>query len=429
MDTFTGERVKGILSKVVKNNNLATYISQGNINSSGKDLMPSIPLQSSWSQESFEKRVDFVENTLKKDIPFLCGKNSLPNPELLRGNIENYIGMTQIPTGIIGPLRITGSEANGDFYIPMATTEGALVSSYNRGVNVVSLSGGAISICLSEAVQRTPSFVFESLADVSIFVVWALENIKKFKQIVKEHTKYGSLEDIKTNINGNQVTLIFDYHTGDASGQSLVTVCTYAVCKYIQDNSPVKPKKCYIEGNLSGDKKASSISFTSVRGKKVVAEAIVKKELVKALLNTTPEEMFDYWKVAIVNGIQSGSIGVNGHFANGLTGIFMACGQDVASIAEASVGITRCDITENGDLYTSVTLPNLIVGTVGGGTWLPTQNDCLEILECSGGSYSKKFAEICAAGVLCGEISIIAAVTTGDFARVHKILGKRKALS
>jgi hydroxymethylglutaryl-CoA reductase (NADPH) len=423
----SSDKAKKAIEKILNKDSLGKLITQGKaITPEEKELPPPIPGGCNWSKDAQNRRIDFVKNTLGNSVPYLAGEKYLEDPEVLRGNIENYIGMAQIPTGLVGPLRIVGTEANGDFYVPLTTSEGALIASYNRGANIASLSGGVRSVCLTEAVQRTPSFTFESFIDVSIFFVWVMENIEIFKKVASEHTSHGKLEDIKANILGNQITLIFEYSTGDASGQNMVTICTYAVCKYIEENTPVIPQNWYIEGNLSGDKKASAISFTSVRGKKVIAEAVIKQELVEKILHTTPEKMMDYWKIAIVNGIQSGSIGVNGHFANGLAGIFLACGQDVATISEASVGITRFDLTSNNDLYISVTLPNLIVGTVGGGTGLPTQRECLEIMDCYGDGKARKFAEICAAAVLCGEISIIGAIVAGDFARAHKLYGRKK---
>lgn len=414
------ENSKTILDKIIKITNEKFEVKPF------ETEVKKIPSPLSWDKKAQMDRLAFIKNILLKTVDFISGEKHFDSPELLKGNIENYIGMTQVPTGIIGPLKVIGTEANDSYYVPMATSEGALIASYNRGAKIVSLSGGVTSVCLNEGVQRAPSFKFPTLKETGLFVSWVLDNFEKIKQVAQDQTKYGKLNDIKTSLTGNEVTLIFEYSTGDASGQNMVTICTYAACKYIEDNCPVKPSCWYIEGNLSGDKKASAISFGAVRGKKVIAEVVIKKEILKETLCTTPEQMLDYWKTAIVNGIQSGSIGVNGHFANGLASIFLACGQDIATISEASVGITKFDITEEGDLYASVTLPNMIVGTVGGGTWLPTQNECLNFMDCAGTGKSRKFAEICAAAVLCGEISIIGAIVAGDFARAHKIFGRRK---
>ncbi|MGD9580967.1 MAG: hydroxymethylglutaryl-CoA reductase [Vampirovibrionia bacterium] len=391
-----------------------------------KSLPEEVPGLRNWSQNAQNKRVELIKKIIGKEIPYITGEKHFDEIEKLRGNIENFIGFTPIPTGVIGPLRINGSEAKDDFYVPMATTEGALVASYNRGAKAASLSGGVTSMCLVETVQRTPSFKFEYFRDTGEFLIWVMEHIEQFKDIVSTKTSHGRLDDVKAHVDGNQVTLIFEYKTGDASGQNMVTICTFAICEYINDNCPKKPIKWLVEGNLSGDKKASAISFMSCRGKKVTAEAIIKKEHVANILHAQVDDIINSWNIAIINGIHSGSIGVNFHFSNCLTAIFIACGQDVATVSESSVGTTRCEKTKDGDLYICVTMPNLIVGTVGGGTWLPAQNEGLSILGCSGNNKARKFAEICAATALCGELSIMSSISAGDFARAHSLFGRKK---
>jgi hydroxymethylglutaryl-CoA reductase (NADPH) len=389
-------------------------------------LPPEVPEPRNWSSEATETRRAFVRERLGLDLPWLGGDARLEDHTILKGNIESYIGMTRVPTGLIGPLRINGVEAKGDYYVPLATTEGALVASYHRGASILSRSGGATSICLTEGVQRSPSFSFEKFTDVGLFLIWVMEHREEFEGIVAGISRHARLEDVKSNIDGNRITLVLEFSTGDAAGQNMVTLCTDAICRHIVGRFPVKPKAWYVEGNLSGDKKATALAFTSVRGKKVTAEAVIPRELVTRGLHTTPEEMMDYWKISVLNGVQSGSIGVNGHFANGLTALFLACGQDVACVSEAAVGTTRFDVAAGGDLYVCVTLPNLIVGTVGGGTSLPTQRECLRMLGCEGNGGARRFAEICAATVLCGEISIVGAIAAGDFAKAHALFGRRK---
>jgi hydroxymethylglutaryl-CoA reductase (NADPH) len=225
---------------------------------------------------------------------------------------------------------------------------------------------------------------------------------------------------------GNHVVLIFEFTTGDAAGQNMVTLCTEAFCNFILSNTPVKPQYWFIESNYSGDKKATALSFTSVRGKKVTAEAVISRKVVKEILGTTPEDIAQYWQSSSVTAVQSGGIGIQGHFANGLTALFMATGQDVACVAEAYVGITRMEVNKDGNLYVSVTLPSLTVGTVGGGTGLPTQRECLELIGCDKEGSARKFAEICGATVLAGELSIAAAIANGNFSKAHRLFGRKK---
>jgi hydroxymethylglutaryl-CoA reductase (NADPH) len=350
------------------------------------------------------------------------------DPDRLRGNIENYIGMSQVPTGLVGPIQVNGRYAQGAFRVPMATTEGALVASYSRGAKACTLSGGITSLCLDERVQRCPLFRFENLAQAIDFVLFVEHQTALLKGQVGNVSRHAELLDIEPNIEGNQVILSFEYKTGDAAGQNMVTICTQHLCEWILANMPVKPKFWYIESNFSGDKKAVVNAFLRTRGKRVSAEVFVPREIVQGVLKSTPEALERYYENATLAAIQSGAIGINGHYANGLAAIFIACGQDVACVAEAAIGINRFEVSPQkvgGDLYFSVTLPNLIVGTVGGGTALHTQSQCLAIMDCQGPGSANKFAEICAATVLAGELSIIAALAEGHFTQAHKTLGRK----
>ncbi|MDQ3109427.1 MAG: hydroxymethylglutaryl-CoA reductase [Bacteroidota bacterium] len=377
------------------------------------------------SPEGKEKRLNYLAEVTGHEFEFLNAKKQFTSFNQLAGNIENFIGMTQVPTGIIGPLRVLGTVANDDYYVPLATSEGALVASYHRGAKATRLSGGVTSVCLVEGVQRSPAFRFSDIGAAVTFLGWAYSQQEKANELVAKHSRHAKLQEIRSNIEGNQLILTFEYHTGDASGQNMVTICTDAICRYLVENAPVKPEAWYIESNYSGDKKATALSFTTVRGKKVSAECLLPRLIVEKVLKTTPEAMADYWQASTIGVIQSGAIGAQGHVANGLAALFLATGQDVACVAEAAMGITRMQLTPNGDLYTSVTLPNLIVGTVGGGTGLPTQRECLGLMDCYGAGNSQKFAEICGAVALSGEISIAAALAAGHFTGAHEKLGRK----
>lgn len=380
------------------------------------------------SDEGKQSRLSFLKEETGKDFDYLNGTKKVADLSVLEGNIENYIGMSMIPTGVMGPLKVLGSNAEGDFYIPLATSEGALVASYHRGAKACYLAGGATSICLVEGVQRSPLFKFNHIGELGMFLSWVLNHIEDYKRITSEKSRFAQLLELRSNIEGNHLILTFEYHTGDASGQNMVTICTDAICHYIIENAPIKPTMWFIEGNYSGDKKATSLSFTSVRGKKVSTEVCLSEKIVNEVLKTTPKAMHEYWRSSTMGVIQSGAVGAQGHYANGLTALFIATGQDAACVAEAATGITRMELNDDGSLYASVTLPNLIVGTVGGGTSLPSQRECLEMMDCYGAGKSRKFAEICGAVVLAGELSIAAALSAGHFASAHQSLGRKKSL-
>lgn len=378
------------------------------------------------NEEGIASRLGFIREERGLSMEFLSGKKALSDFSVMEGNIENYIGMSQVPTGIMGPVKVLGTHAEGDFYVPLATSEGALVASYHRGAKACYLAGGATSICLVEGVQRSPLFKFKHIGDLGLFLSWVLNHYEDYKRITSEKSRFAQLLDIKSNIEGNHLILIFEFHTGDASGQNMVTICTDAICHFIVENAPVKPEMWFIEGNYSGDKKATALSFTNVRGKKVSTEVKLSEKIVNEVLKTTPKAMHEYWRSSTIGVIQSGAVGAQGHYANGLTALFIATGQDAACVAEAATGITRMELCDDGSLYASVTLPNLIVGTVGGGTSLPTQRECLELMDCYGEGKARKFAEICGAVVLAGELSIAAALSAGHFASAHQNLGRKK---
>ena len=358
--------------------------------------------------------------------PALGGKADNPTAEDLRGNIENYFGMARVPVGIAGPLLVDGEYATGKFEVPLATTEGALVASFSRGMKAITAAGGATVRVLDEGVQRAPYFELENLEAALAFVAWVNDARKMLERITGENSRFAQLKSIEPVLAGNAVTLRFTFTTGDAAGQNMVTICTDRICRHIVDNFPGDIRLWYIEVNASGDKKANYASFRSVRGRKVCAEAHLPCSVVADVLKTTPATMSRFGRAANYAALQTGTIGTHAHLANGLAALFIACGQDAACVAEAAVGTVRIEATDGGDLYASVTLPNLIVGTVGGGTGLPTQRECLELMDCFGAGKARKFAEITAAVCLAGELSIIAALSAGHFSRAHERLGRKQ---
>lgn len=377
----------------------------------------------SLKREALEQRWDLLP-TKAGVRAMLADPQTIAQMECYRHNIEHFIGTVKVPVGIAGPLRVNGLFASGDYFVPLATTEAALVASYNRGAQVITEAGGCSALLLNEGVSRAPGFAFYNLREAGNFVSWAILQLDSFKRVAEATTSYGKLIDLHVTVEGNHVYLRFEFTTGDAAGQNLVTIATEAICRYILAHSPIKPEYYFVEANLSGDKKASVQSFTSVRGKKVTAEVVLPAALLAKRLHTNAEAMTNYWRMSAMGGVLSGTIGVQGHYANGLTALYLACGQDVACVAESAVGVTRFEITNTDDLYAAVTLPNLIVGTVGGGTGLPSQKACLDILGLSGAGNAQALAELCAALALAGELSITAALCAGEFARAHGKLAR-----
>lgn len=383
-----------------------------------------VPGASLTTQESVERRWRNLRIP-QVSADALWDEATARTSEIFSGHIENLIGTIKLPVGVAGPLRVNGIHAQGDYFIPLATTEAALVASYHRGAIVLSESGGCTSLLIAEGVSRAPGFAFANLIEAGQFVAWAVGEVEKFREIAKTTTRHGSLTDLRFSVEGNHVYLIFEYLTGDAAGQNMVTIATQAICDYIGVASPVKPEYSFVEANLSGDKKASAQSFQSVRGKKVSAEVLIPAAVLEKRLHTSAKRMTDYWRMSAMGGVLSGTIGVQGHYANGLAALYIACGQDAACVSESAVGVTRFEECDSGALYAAVTLPNLIVGTVGGGTSLPSQRACLEILGLHGEGKARALAEVTAALCLAGEISIIAALSAQEFTRAHHKLARK----
>jgi hydroxymethylglutaryl-CoA reductase (NADPH) len=358
----------------------------------------------------------------------ILDRKARENASLYANNIEGYLGTVSTPVGIAGPIVINGGCGTKEYSVPLATTEAALVASYNRGARLISAAGGCNVRVVDEGVSRTPMFAFKSIVEADQFADFVMASSRRITEIVPSVTRFGKLKSVRTIIEGNHVYVDLRYTTGDAAGQNMVTFASDAICKCLVENAPVVPRYWFLEANLSGDKKAASQSLADVRGKRVVADIIVSRPLVEKVLHTTPVRMTEYWCAGALGGVMSGTTGIQGHFANGLAALYLACGQDVACVAESAIGITRMEVTEEGDLYTSVTLPNIIVGTVGGGTNLPSARACLDILGLAGSGNSEAFAEVCAGIVLAGELSIIGAFCSGDFAAAHRSFSRGETM-
>ncbi|GAC1478949.1 MAG: hydroxymethylglutaryl-CoA reductase [Gemmatimonadaceae bacterium] len=387
------------------------------------DPAPKVPSGSATSPDAVAARWAVLSATTETRAELLDERTAAQAHRYER-NVENFIGTVKVPVGVIGPVRVNGTHAQGDYHVPLATTEAALVASYGRGASLLSAVGGCAAVTIDEGIARSPGFAFTTLYDAGQFIAWVLGVLPTLATITESTSRYARLKDTRVSLEGNHVYLIFDFHTGDAAGQNMATIATHAICSYIVRESPVKPVYTFLEANHSGDKKASAQSFIFGRGRSVTAEVVIPAALVRSALHTTPEVMADYFRMSAIGGVLSGTIGIQGHFANGLAAIYLACGQDVACVAESAVGVTRLEVTSAGALYAAVTLPNLTVGTVGGGTGLPSQSACLAIMGLAGPGNAAAFAEVCAAVVLGGELSIVGALAANEFAAAHERLAR-----
>lgn len=345
--------------------------------------------------------------------------------ESLKGNIENPIGVAQVPIGLAGPVRINGEHANGDFYIPMATTEGTLVASYSRGMSVLSQVGGVKTTVIERFMQRAPVFHFDDARAASEFGNWFNDNLDKIRRIAEATTSVGKLSHVEQYGVSRMHFVRFNYTTGDAAGQNMCGKATYAACNWIAENYP-KLNRYTLSGAIDTDKKHSQLNTLHSRGARVVAEAVLPKQLMQDVMRVDTSALFAARQVSNVGGMLAGTSNNGLHAANGLAAIFIATGQDAANIAESQAAIVYVDLLDNGDLYWSITLPSVIVASYGGGTGLATQRECLEIMDCYGQGKALKLAEICAATVLAGELSLASAVIAGDWVSSHDKLGRNR---
>jgi hydroxymethylglutaryl-CoA reductase (NADPH) len=346
-------------------------------------------------------------------------------PTVLPGNIENFIGVAQIPIGLAGPLPVNGEYAKGEFFVPLATTEGTLVASYNRGMKLLRESGGVKTTVVDDAMQRAPVFVFPSAREAARFGIWIKENFAEIKARAETTTSVGKLGDIQQFPASRFLYLRFNYTTGDAAGQNMVGKATKAACDWIM--SVYEGIERYqLEGSFATDKKTSWVNTLHTRGKKVITEATIPAAKLKEIMHVSVEQIFAARLASQLGGYLAGVNNNGAHSANGITAMFIACGQDVANVAESSAAAVYAEITKNGDYYFSVTIPSLIVATYGGGTGLPTQRECLEMLGCYGKDRVRKFAEIVAATVLCGELSLGTAVIADEWVSSHEQLGRNR---
>ena len=359
-------------------------------------------------------------------IDNISGEAPEIEPELVAGSIEGLVGFARVPLGVAGPLRIRGTAAQGEFFVPFATSEATLVASFQHAFNAMNRCGGAAALCGDEQVGRAPCFEFTSLAEAGEFAGWLPSRFAALQETTEKTSRYCRLRIAHTSIVGNTVYVLFEFSTGDAAGQNMVTLSTQAICERLLGEMPHKPRSWLVESMLSGDKRATPVSFRATRGRNVSAEVLLPPKQIQRYWRTDAAKMEQAWRQGTNGAAQIGAVGLQGNVANALAALFIACGQDVACVAEATTALTRVEHTAAGEVYASITLPNLIVGTVGGGTYLPTARECLAMLGCAGSGHARKFAEICAAVALAGELAIVGAMTGGQFASARAVASQRR---
>lgn len=394
--------------------------------SSPKEFYPAVPGRSLVTPAAKQMRLDYVR-ALGFSLEQIAS-HALPMADV-QHNIESFVGTTEIPLGLIGPILFRDGEQEEMVYGVAGTLEGALVASMNRGAKAISMSGGFRAEVVHQRMVRAPMFLFHQLQEAEQFKHWTEHHFSAIKKEAEKHSNHAQLLDIHCVLTGKAVHTKFAYRTGDASGQNMTTTCTWYAMLWMvdrfQEGTGITVQHYVIEGNAASDKKISAYATQQGRGVHVTAECYLEEDVIRKVLRTTSDAIVSCYHPSVAVARIDGMHGYNINVANAIAAIFAATGQDLASIHESSAGILNVEKTANG-LYLSLNLPSLVIGTVGGGTHLPKQKEALQLMDCYGNGKIHRFAKLIAGFALGLEISTYAAIVSGEFAKAHEKLGRNK---
>ncbi|MCP4131572.1 MAG: phosphotransferase [bacterium] len=392
--------------------------------------LPRIPGRGLYTEEARQDRLQFIREKTSAKLEKV--EVTSFDPQKLTGNIESFIGSIEIPVGIAGPMIIHGKNANGVFYAPLATSEGALVASVGRGAIAISKSGGATAHVIQQRMMRVPLFSFYDMEAALFFAEWIRGHFEEAKAEVQKYSNFANLIELRPFVVGRDVHVYFMYETGDAAGQNMTTTCTWNTCKWIlkqmQHFKNVEIQRFLIDGSLSNDKRVTHQSFIRGRGIRVISEVFIPEDILQSVLKVTPDQLVDTYHAGVAGCIQASMVGINVNVANVIAAMFASTGQDIASVHESSLAHFHLEKGNDG-VYATMMLPSLVIGTVGGGTNLGHQKECLEIIGCAGAGNSHKLAEIIASYCLALDLSTAAAIASGQFASAHERLGRNRLVN
>lgn len=395
---------------------------------SGMTVNDKVPKGNSHNKISLDKRVSWINDRLQFDMEAIRTHDI--DPRRLRGVVENFIGAVHIPVGLAGPLQINGDRADGVFFAPFATVEGVITLSASRGAKVINESGGIRTKIFKRQMIRAPVFQFKNLDESETFIKWVKDNYTTIETECNKLSRHGRLNSIEEHIIGNSVHLRFCYSTGDAAGQNMVTVMTDNGTIWIRDNfekqTGVKIRFYSVEGNLAGDKKFNYMNFNSARGARVFTEVFLKKEAMESIFDCTIEQFIKEADAGTAGNLAAGSPGgLSVNSANVMAAMYAATGQDLGCMYESSAQQIFYEATPEG-VYWSATFPCIVTGTASNAQRLPTQNECLKLLGCTGENSAEKLAEVIAAFCVALDISTCASVANDTFSSAHRIFGRGK---
>ena len=376
--------------------------------------------------DAIRVRREFIEQETSARLDNI-GIFSIDIERVVKRNCENMIGTVQVPVGVAGPMLINGGYAQGSYYLPLATTEGALIASVNRGCSAITKAGGAEVRVLHDGMTRAPVFATDSVVHAVQVCDWVTAHHDELKAAAENTTSHGKMTGIVTFVTGTSVYVRLEFDTKDAMGMNMVTIASAKVADQIAQGTGAR--LIALSGNMCADKKPAAINGIMGRGRSVVAGIALSHELIEKVLKTDAKSLHEVnYRKNLVGSARAGAMGFNAHAVNVVAAMFIACGQDAAHSIDGSTCITTVDLTETG-VYVAITLPSLPVGTVGGGTGVETQQECLKLLGVAGsgnppGTNAKKLGEIIGAAVLAGELSLLGALATQHLARAHQQLGR-----
>ena len=390
--------------------------------------LPKVPARGLYTEEARQQRLAFARETTGAQLSEV--EQTRLDPKALVSNIEALVGSVEIPVGIAGPLHILGDHADGLYYAPMATSEGALLASATRGATAISRSGGVRVKVLGQRMLRVPVFVLSDLSSALFFAEWVKDHQDEIAAQTRKYSNYANLVEVKAELMGRSVHVQFAYETGDAAGQNMTTTCTWQACQWIlaqmRSFDGIEFENFLIEANLSNDKKVTYNSYLRGRGVRVLAETLLTDAVCQRVLKVSARQLFTAYNQFVGGSIAAGMVGININIANVIGAMFTATGQDIACVHESAIGHLHMELTDDGDVYATMRLPSLVVGTVGGGTSLPQQKECLELIGCAGPGCAHKLAEVIASFCLALDISTLSAIASDQFARAHEKLGRNR---
>jgi hydroxymethylglutaryl-CoA reductase (NADPH) len=392
-----------------------------------QDYIPRMPNPSRLTEEARTARLQILQDHTGVPLNHVI-KTDLRARDMRR-TVESFIGAVEIPLGIAGPLLFSGQHVEGVKFAPMATTEGSLVASCTRGALAITESGGVRTAVLGKRLSRVPLFQMESVKEALFLANWIEFNYERIRNEATSMSQHAELQGIESEVLGRDVHVHFVYDTGDSAGQNMTTGCTWHACQWIlrelKRSFNLSVRSFLIESNLSSDKKVTHNSFVKGRGTRVVAECNVNAEALERLLHVTPAQLVQAYRSLAQGAVAGGMIGMNVNVPNVIAAIFVATGQDIASVHESGMGQLTIELNKDGSgVYASLLLPSLLIGTVGGGTSLPGQRECLEIMDSAGSGRSRHLAEIICGFALALDLSTLSALAVDEFASAHHHLGK-----